>query len=146
MDLSGLKWPLIIVVIVGIGFLASSPGVSWMVGRYTQATPGQDAERDRRDEAGLSRIGGYLLYQWRYEKALEIMQTAVNRYGTGGANYWYNVYRMAKCQEKLGRMQESYNLLQELITANAHEIDGRVADNDNLRLRATKLKEVHNLQ
>lgn len=146
MDLSGLKWPLIIVVIVGIGFLASSPGINWMVNRYTQAIPGQDADRDRRDEAGLTRISGYLLYQWRYEKALEIMQTAVNRYGTGGANYWYNLYRMAKCLEKLDRMQESYSLLQELIAANAHDIDERVADTDNLRLRATKLKEVHDLQ
>lgn len=146
MDLSGLKWPLIIVIIVGIGFLASSPGVNWMVTRYTQATPGQDVDRDRRDEAGLSRIAGYLLYQWRYEKALETMQTAVNRYGTAGANYWNNLYRMAKCMEKLNRMQESYTLLQELISANAHEIDKRVAENENLQLRATKLKEVHNLQ
>lgn len=146
MDLSGLKWPLIVLVIVGIGFLASSPGVNWMVSRYTQATPGQDTNRDVKDEAGLSRVGGYLLFQWRYQKALEVMQTAVNRYGTAGANYWHNLYRMAKCLEKLDRMQESYDILKELIAANAHEIDKRVAANDNLTLRATKLKEVHNLQ
>lgn len=146
MDLSGLKWPLIIVVVVGIGFIASSPGINWMVGRYTQAVPGQDPEKDRRDEAGLTRIGGYLLYQWRYESALNIMQTAVTRYGATGANYWYNKYRMVKCLEKLDRMQEAYNTLQELIVASAGNIDQRVPDNDNLTLRAQKLKEVHDLQ
>lgn len=146
MDLSGLKWPLIIVVIVGIGFIASSPGVNWMIGRFTQAVPGQDTAKDQRDEAGLSKIGGYLLYQWRYEKALNVMQMAIDRYGASGRNYWYNKYRMVKCLEKLDRMQEAYDTLQELIVANANDIDKRVADSDTLTLRAQKLKEVNNLK
>lgn len=146
MDLSGLKWPIIIVVVVGIGFLASSPGVDFMINSFTKAAPGADPARDRRDEAGLTRVAGYLLYQWRYERSLETMETAIQRYGSSGANYWYNKYRMAKCLERLNRFQESYTILQELIAAKAHDIDSRVADNDNLRLRATKLKEVHNLR
>ncbi len=146
MDLSGLKWPLLILVIVGIGFLASSPGINYLVGRYTGSTPGQDAKIDVRDEAGLSRIAGYLLYQWRYQRAYDIMKLAVDRYGTAGANYWYNKYRMAKCLEKVGRVQESVAILEELMAANAHAIDGRIADGNNLKLRATKLKEVNEIQ
>ncbi|MFA7692398.1 MAG: hypothetical protein WCX86_05820 [Candidatus Hydrogenedentales bacterium] len=146
MDLSGLKWPILILVIVGIGFLASSPGINWMVGRYTQATPGQDAEKDQRDEAGLTRVAGYLLYQWRYEASLNVMRSAVDRYGSAGANYLYNKYRMVKCLEKLDKNQQAYNILQELIAASANGIDSRVPNNDNLKLRAQKLKEVHNLQ
>jgi len=146
MDLSWLKWPLIIVVIVGIAFLFSSPGINYMVGRFTQAVPGQNPEIDARDEAGLSRIGGYLLFLWRYQRSYQVMKTAVDRYGESGANYWYNKYRMAKCLEKMGRIQESVDLLEELMAANAHEIDKRVAENENLRLRTTRLKEVHELQ
>lgn len=146
MDLSWLKWPLIILLIVGIVFLATSPGINYMVGRFTRAVPGQDSGKDARDEAGLSRIGGYLLYLWRYQRAYEVMKTAVDRYGESGANYWHNKYRMAKCLEKMGRMQESVRLLEELMAANAHENDKRVAENENLRLRITRLKEVHELQ
>ncbi|OQB41734.1 MAG: hypothetical protein BWY09_00546 [Candidatus Hydrogenedentes bacterium ADurb.Bin179] len=146
MDLSGLKWPVLILVIVGIGFLASSPGINFMVGRYTKSTPGQNAELDTRDEVGLTHIAGYLLYQWRYQRAYDIMKLAVDRYGASGANCWYNKYRMAKCLEKLGRIQESCTLLEELMAANAHAVDARVADNNNLKLRITKIKEVNELQ
>ena len=53
---------------------------------------------------------------------------------------------MARCLDRLERYKESYDLLEELIQVNAHEVDNRVADNDNLRLRADKLKEVHDLR
>lgn len=146
MDLSGLKWPIIIVLIVGIAFLASSPGINYLVNNFTKATPGEDPDRDRTDEAGLSRVAGFLIYLWRYEHALAVMQVSLNRYGPSGANYWYNKYRMARCLDRLGRYQESYNILQELIAADASQYDSRVADNDNLRLRATTLREMHELQ
>ncbi len=146
MDLSGLKWPIIIVVIVGVGFLASSPGINYMVNNFTKATPGQDEERDKIDEAGLTRVAGYLLYLWRYERSLAVMQLAIDRYGPDGANYWYNKYRMARCLDRLERYQQSYNVLQELMAADAQQYDSRVADNDTLRLRASKLKEMHNLK
>ncbi len=145
MDLSGLKWPIIIVVVVGIGFLASSPGINYMVNNFTKATVGEDAARDKRDEAGLSRVAGYLLFLLRYERSLEVMNTSINRYGTNGANYWYNKYRSARCLDRLQRYKESYAVLQELINANASQLDSRIADMDNLKLRAAKLKEVHGL-
>lgn len=146
MDLSGLKWPLIILVVVVVGWLLSSGGVSWMEKNFTKATPGQNTTRDKTDEAGLSRLGGYCLYLWRYERAAGLFESAIDRYGEDGANYWYNLYRLAKCYEKMERYQDSYDVLEQLITANASQYDDRVPENDNLSLRANKLKEVHELQ
>lgn len=146
MDLSGLKWPLIIVIVVAIGWLASSGGVNWMVQQATKATPGQDPAQDVKDEARLSKIAGYLLVLWRYERAAEVLNECFARYGTAGANYWHNKYRMVKCQEKMENYQQAYNILQELIAAQAWTYDKRVPDMDNLSLRASKLKEVHELQ
>ena len=146
MDLSGLKWPIIIAVIVGIGWLLSSGGVNFMINNFTKATPGQDVERDKTDEAGLTRVASYLMYLWRYEKAASVMQTAIDRYGENGANYWYNTYRLARCADRLGHYQESHDILQFLIQNNVSKYDDRVPENDNLSLRASKLKEVHELQ
>lgn len=142
MDLSGLKWPLIIVAIVGVGFLATSPGINYMVTNFTKATPGQDAARDKIDEAGLTRVAGYLMYLWRYEKAMAVMQLSLDRYGSAGANYWYNKYRIARCLDRLEQYKASYDVLQDLMGNNANQYDKRVPNNDNLRLRANKLKEV----
>lgn len=145
MDLSGLKWPAIIVVVVAIGWLLSSGGVNWMINNFTKATPGQDAAVDARDEAGLTRVGNYLLYLWKWEKAANVMETAIQRYGVQAPNYYINVYRLVKCYEKVDRNQDAYDMLQVLIAANAHEKDKRIPNNDNLTLRATKLKEVNEL-
>jgi len=146
MDLSGLKWPLIIVVIIGVGWLLSSGGVNYMVGKFTSATPGADVEQDKIDEAGLYRVAGYLMFLWRYEKAANVIDLAITRYGDAGPNYWDNLYRLAKCYEKMRDYQSSYNVLQDLMAANASQYDDRVPENDNLSLRAARLKEVHELQ
>jgi tetratricopeptide (TPR) repeat protein len=146
MDLSGLKWPLIILVVVAIGWLASSGGVNYMVTSFTKAAPGADAAKDATDEAGLSKVGGYLMYLLRYEKAAAVMDMAVQRYGTNGKNYYYNQYRIAKCLEKTGRMQESYNILNDLMNLDAKQYDDRIPNRDVLAARAAKLKEVNNLQ
>ncbi len=82
----------------------------------------------------------------RFQPVYVDQKLAVDRYGASGANCWYNKYRMAKCLEKLGRIQESCALLEELMAANAHAVDARVADNNNLKLRVTKIKEVNDLQ
>lgn len=145
MDLSRFKWPLIIVAVCFVIWLGTSGGVNYMVGNFTKATVGQDAARDKTDEAGLTRVAGFLLYTFRYEGANQVMQMAIERYGEDGANYWFNVYRTAKCYEKFGDYQRSYDILQELIAANASTLDDRVPNNDNLTLRANKLKEVHEL-
>lgn len=146
MDLSGLKWPLIIVVVIFIGWLGTSGGINWMVNNATAATPGQDVERDTLDEATLTRVGGYVMMLWRYEKAAEVMETAIMRYGPAGKNYYYNYYRLVRCYERMQQYQKAYNVIQELIAMKAWEQDSRVPEFDNLNLNAQKLREVHELQ
>jgi tetratricopeptide (TPR) repeat protein len=146
MDLSGLKWPLIIGVVVLVGWLGSSGGVNYMYGNFTKAVPGTDAEKDKVDEAGLTRLGGYCMMTFQYAKAKDIMEMSLSRYAEGGANYWYNLYRLVKCYEKLGNYQEAHDILISLSNADAQTKDERVPNRDNLALRAGKLKEVHELQ
>jgi len=106
MDLSGLKWPLIIVLVVGGGWLFTSGGVNWMQSQAMKNTPGVDENQDKLDEATLSRLGGYMLRMWRYDKAIELMEAACDRY-PGGANFWYNVYRLHTCYERKGHLRRA---------------------------------------
>jgi tetratricopeptide (TPR) repeat protein len=145
MDLSGLKWPIIIAVVVGLGWLLTSGGVNWMVGNFTKATPGIDAQQDMVDEAGLSRVGGYLLFMWRWEKANDVLSLAVERYPEG-PNLYYNLYRIARCEERMGNYQAAVDLMRELMDYDAHEIDERVPHTENLNLQANKLIEMYDLQ
>ena len=145
MDLSGLKWPIIIVVVVFVGWLFTSGGVNWMVGQATKAEVGVDAAKDARDEAMLSRIGGYLLLMWRYEKAAEVLTLSIERY-PNGENVWYNYYRLVTCYERQDMNLRAHNILQDLIAQQAWNFDARVPGQDNLALRAAKLKEVHGLE
>lgn len=144
MDLSGLKWPLIIGVVLVVGWLGTSGGVNWMQGRYMASTPGVDAAQDVKSEAGLSKLGGYTQLLWKYEKSAELLEDAVNRYPQG-ANRYYNMYRLVANYEHLKRYQEAYDTLNLLINQQAWTIDDRVPQHDNLSLRAAKLKEVHEL-
>jgi tetratricopeptide (TPR) repeat protein len=145
MDLSFLKWPSIIGAIVLVGWLASSGGVDYMYKKFTTDQPGGDAKKDELAEAGLSRLGGYTLKLFKYDKTMEILETAITRYPEG-KNVWHNKYRMVKCAEKLGDYRKAVDLIRELMDANASEIDSRVPNNDNLRLRSDKLIEMHELE
>lgn len=145
MDLSFLKWPIIIGVIVLIGWLGSSGGVNFMFNKFTASTPGQDAERDAVDEAGLSRLGGYCLRLLKYQKAMNIFETAMTRY-PDGRNFWYNKYRVVKCLEKLKQYRGAVAILKELMAVNANQYDDRVPTNDALSLRAEKHIELYELE
>jgi len=74
-----------------------------------------------------------------------VYETAISRY-PDGKNVWYNKYQMARCADKLSDYRKEVNILRELMDANAHSIDERVPVNDNLRLRADKLVEMHELE
>jgi tetratricopeptide (TPR) repeat protein len=145
MDLSFLKWPIIIGVIVFAGWLLSSSGVDYLYRHFTAGTPGADVKRDAANESGLSTLGGYCLYLFKYEKAMRIFETAVSRY-PNGKNRRYNEYRMVTCAEQLGDVQKAVSLLEDLIAADAHQIDKRVPVSDNLRRRSETLIELHNLE
>ena len=145
MDLSGLKWPLIIVVVVAVGWLFTSGGVNWMYSQSTKATPGVDAEQDKFDEAMLSRVGGYCMRLWKYEDAKKFFDTARDRYGVGAENYWYNTYRLVRCEERMGNYATAMQILEYLIAEGASQYDKRVPENDNLGLTRNKLAETHDL-
>lgn len=145
MDLGKLKWPLIIAAVVLVFWLASNGGVNYMVTRFTTAVPGQDAERDKIDEAGLSRFGGYLMLTFQFDKAASVLELAVDRYGPSGANYWYNLYRLSKCYDRLKRYRESHDILVMLVDNDAKQFDKRVPDAQIMRVTATRLKEVQGL-
>ena len=68
MDLSRFKWPIIILVVIGVFWLFSSAGINFMHKKFTSVTPGQDAKVDQANEKGLSTLGGFLIKTFRYEK------------------------------------------------------------------------------
>lgn len=146
MDLSGLKWPLIIAVLVGGGWLFTSGGVNWMYGQFTAAAPGADQAQDLRDEAGLTKLAGYTYHIWKWRATINIIETSINRYGVNAPNYWFNLERLSTCYERIGDYQTSYNIIQELMNANAKQYDERVSNFDALNLRASKLKEMYELR
>lgn len=144
MDLSKLKWPIIIVVVVGCIWLTTSAGTDFLFKRYTKNV-GVDAKQDVSNEKGLSTLGGFLLSTFRYEEAEHVLNTAVTNYPEG-KNYYYNIYRQARCLEKLKDYQGSVDILNELMDESAHDVDSRVPKNDTLNLRASRLIEMHELQ
>ncbi|MDQ1256289.1 MAG: hypothetical protein QG656_885 [Candidatus Hydrogenedentes bacterium] len=145
MDLSGLKWPLIAVIVLGIGWLCSSSGTNYMVKKFTEASVGADPVKDASDEAMLSRIGSFMMKTFRYEKAFEVFSISITRYPEG-KNTLYNKYRSVKCVEKMGDPKTAVAYLEELIGVNASSIDSRIPPNDNLTLRKEKLVEIFELQ
>jgi hypothetical protein len=144
MDLSFLKWPIVIIVVVGLGWLLTSGGVNFMFNKFTASPPGSDAKADIVDEAGLSKLGGYCLKTFQYEKAMLMFSTACDRY-PDGATFYYNKYRMAKCAERMDDIPQAVVLLRALIQANANSVDPRVPENDILTARADKLEAVNNV-
>ena len=145
MDLSGLKWPLIILVVALAIWLVSEGGVNFMFSKFTATDVEQQSEETRvAYEAGLSRLGGFLLFTFRYDKAKEVIETTLERYPEG-KNVLHNQYRLAKCLEKEGDYKGSVNILVELRDMQAHVYDERVPDTDVLNLRLNKLAETHNI-
>lgn len=144
MDLSRLKWPLIIGLVALAVWIVSDPGVDFMRNQYLKGTPGENAEADVTNEAGLSRLGGFLLKTLRYQRAEQVFTDAITLY-PNGKNFLYNQYRLAKCKEKTGKTVASIAILRELERMDAHAMDKRVAESSNLKLRADKLMELGEL-
>jgi hypothetical protein len=143
MDLSWAKFPIIILVIVGIGWLLSSGGVTYMHNKFA-VEAGEDEKQNELNEAGLTRLAGFLMSTLRYQKGGEILEDAIRLY-PNGKNALYNQYRLAKSYEKQTDYERCLGLLNELWLMDAHQYDDRIADNDALRLRMEKLAETHEL-
>lgn len=144
MDLSWLKWLVIVLVVFGLGWLVTSGGVNYMYNKATAGTVGVDAAKDKSNEAILTRYGGFLLSTFRYDRAKQFYSTALQRY-PGGENRFWNRYQLARCHEKLDEMEESVNLLLYLYDENGNQYDSRVPNQDTLKLRIQKLIEVNQI-
>ena len=143
MDLSKVKWIVIIAVVVGAIFLASGPGVNAMYNRATKAVVGQDPTRDAADEATLSKYGGYLTTLLQYEKAEKFYSASIDRYGPDGKNFWWNIYKRARCYEKMRKYEDAVGDLYFLWREDGDSYDERVPENYILKNRIAKLIEVH---
>lgn len=144
MDLSKLKWLVIILVVFGGGWLVTSGGISYMYNRATSGVPGANPNKDKKDEATLTRYGGFLLSTFRYEQAKKFYSAAVQRYPAGANRYWTR-YQLARVHEKLDENEEAVLLLLGLWEEDAIQYDSRVANKDELKLRIQKLIEVNQL-
>ena len=143
MDVSKILYPLIIAAVLGLGWLLTSGGVNYQFKKYSEPSTG-DVEADSVKEAGLTKLGGFLMFTFRYEKAGQCFDTALTNY-PDGKNYWYNYYRLAKCKEKAEKWGEAVSILIRLRDENAIEMDDRVPDQATLDGRIQKLIEVHEL-
>jgi len=144
MDLSFLKWPVVILVVAGLIWLGSSAGVNFMYNKFTASEPGLDPKVDARSEAGLSRLGAFLIATFRYGWAQDVLQETITRY-PDGENYWFNLYRIGRCKQKLGDYKGAVQIYEQLISNNAWEMNSDIPGYAKLRLRADKLIETHQL-
>ena len=144
MDLSRLKWPLIIIVVVFLGWLLTDPGVKALRNHFNQGEVGADPKKDEYNEAGLSKLAGFLMLTFRYASAEQVLLDAMEKYPTG-AHFYHNKYRLAKCVEKQGRYDECVEILVELRNEDAHQYSEEVPEGDILQTRIDKLIETHEL-
>ena len=145
MDMSKIVWLVVIVAIVGGGWLLTGSGMDKMYENATSSMPGNDPEKDKVDEATLSKYAQYNLTLFRYEKAKQFYTAALERYGTNGANYWWNVYQLARVEEKLENYPDTIELLYLLWVNDGDQFDERVPNRDTLQRRITTLCEVNDI-
>lgn len=145
MDLSKVKWVVIVAVVVAAGWiLFTDSGKSFVFDHYTKNTPGVDAAQDAKDEKGLSRLASLLIRTFRYEDAANVLDAAIARY-PDGTQYYFNYYRLARCEEKLENYQEAVDILVMLRDENANSFDERVARPEIIETRMQLLVEMYGL-
>lgn len=144
MDLSILKWPLIILVVAGVGWLLTEGGVNYMYNSFTEGAVGEDVQKDEFNESGLYRLGGYLMMTFRYARAAEVYEASVDRY-PNGENYWMAYYNLARAYEKLEKYQQAVDILGYLRNEDGDQHDERVPDVQTLTFRLETLVEMHQL-
>ncbi|MFP6581209.1 MAG: hypothetical protein VCD00_01495 [Candidatus Hydrogenedentota bacterium] len=143
MDMSKIVWLVVIVAIVGGGWLLTGSGMDKMYDRATSELPGNDPDQDIIDEATLSKYGGFNISMMRYEQAKKFYTASIDRYGKDGKNYWWNVYQLARVEEKLGNEPGAIPLLHHLWLEDGDQYDERVPGQDILHSRLVKLLELN---
>ena len=146
MDLSKVKWVVIIAVVLGVGWiLFTESGKDAVYNHYTKNEPGIDAAQDVKDEKGLSRLAELLIRTFRYEDAAEVLDAAIDRY-PDGANIYINYYTLARCEENLENYQDAADILIMLRDDDAGSYDSRIPNSDIIDHRVQQLIELHGLQ
>ena len=145
MDLSFLKWPVIAAIVVGFCWLLSSGGVNFMYKKLVAYAPGTSVAKDDANEASLSKLAGYSLATFQYDRAKFIYTETLKRFPEGKNKYW-NTFQLARCEENLKNYQTCVNLLRKLIAADAATHDERVSINEALQFRIGKLVEMYELK
>ena len=144
MDMSKLVWAFAIVAVIVVGWLLTSGGTEFMYKQYTEATPGLDDGQDKRDEAGLTRLGNYLMRTFRYERASEVYEAAIKRY-PNSKNYYMNVYRQAQAYRKMDEVEKAADNLMYLRDIDADQYDERVPNFDQINGELMRIVEVNGL-
>ena len=145
MDMSKIVWLVVIVAIVGGGWLLTGSGMNKMYENATSSMPGNAPEQDAKDEATLSKYGAFNLKLFRYDEARKFYTTSIDRYGTNGKNYWWNVFQLARVEQKTKNYAATIDWLYLLWVNDANQFDKRVANRDILQGRITRLCEVHEI-
>jgi hypothetical protein len=146
MDMTKIVWAVVVVVILGGGWLFTTGGMNKAYEQATKNLVGNNPEQDVIDEAVLSKYGGYNLSLFRYEQAKKFYSTSINRYGPTGKNYWWNLQQLALCEENMENPQASVTILYNLWLEDGDAYDERVSNRDQLALRITKLVELNELR
>jgi len=145
MDISKIVWPLVIVAVLGLGWLVTEGGVNYQFKKYNEGATGTDPEKDALQEKGLSKLAGFLMTTFRYQKAADTYNAAIDRF-PNGENVWWNSYQLARCQEKLKNFDEAVRLLVFIRDQDGDSHDERIPGFDNLNLRIQKLVETHEIK
>jgi hypothetical protein len=145
MDLSKIIWVVVIVALVGGGWLLTGSGMDRAYKESTKNLPGTFPEQDIIDEAILSKYAGYNMTLTRHQEAKKFYTAAVERYGVAGKNYWWNLYQIAQIEQKAGNDQIALDILYELWKQDGDQYDERVPGRDTLKLRIAKILELNQI-
>lgn len=145
MDLSKLIWFIVIIALLGGGWLLTTGGMEKMYKDATKNLPGNDPAQDIKDEAILSKYGGFQQTLFRYQNAKIFYSAAIDRYGEEGANYWSNLHQLGKCEEKLDNEIVALKIYYTLWEADASTLDNRVPNRNVLKRRIDQLVALNDL-
>ena len=145
MDLSKVVWAVVIAAVCGGVWLFTEGGQNKVYEQATKNLVGNDPDQDVIDEAALSKYGDTLLTTFRYEKAKKFYSASLDRYGTDGKNYWWNLQQIARCEEKLDNPEGAIDILYKLWIEDGDAYDNRVSSRNVLKLRIEKLVELNDL-
>lgn len=138
MDLSKLVWLIVIVAVVGGGWLLTTGGMEKVYTNATDDLIGNDPEQDIKDEAILSKYGGFQQTLFRFDNAKRFYTAAIE-HGPEAENYWANLHQLGRCEEELGNEATAIDIYYDLWQEDASQYDNRVPARDALKSKIERL-------